>query len=373
MQRSVFFRNSVYFCRYFFVKLMLRPQKRKKYTGKIIAGILLIFLIAGGITVYRFYECIYDVNLSVIHKDEPFLYIPTGSNFDDVCSLLAETGLQDMKSFRWVAERMNYPAKVKFGRYRLTDGMSNIELVRMLRSGRQISVKVIFNNIRLDTQLAGAVTRNIEADSAGVMALLVDSAYLAERFNLTPRTVLSLFIPNTYEFFWDTSPKDFMDRMAKEYDHFWTESRRQKARETNLTPLQVTILASIIEEETQMNNEKPTMAGVYINRLNMGMLLQADPTIKYAAGDFTIKRVLNNHKEIQSPYNTYMYAGLPPGPICIPSIASIDAVLNYEKHDYLFFCAKEDFSGYHNFARTLQQHNRNAQAYQKALNNMRIF
>ena len=352
---------------------MSRYQKRKRYIGKIIAGILLMLLVAGGMTVYRFHKCIYGVNLSLIYKDDPFLYIPTGSAFDDVCSRLAEAGLHDTESFRWVANRMNYPAKLKSGRYRLTDGMNNIELVRMFRAGRQIPVKVIFNNIRLNTQFAGAVTRTIEADSSSIMALLTDSVYLAERFNLRPSTVLSLFIPNTYEFFWDTSPKGFMDRMAREYDHFWTESRRQKASDANLTPLQVAILASIIEEETQMNSEKPTMAGVYINRLNKGMLLQADPTVKYAAGDFTIKRVLNRHTKIQSPYNTYMYAGLPPGPICIPSIASIDAVLNYNRHDYLFFCAKDDFSGYHNFARTLQQHNRNAQAYQKALNHQKIF
>jgi len=352
---------------------MSRHQKRKKYGGKIIAVILLILLMAGGVIAYRFYKCIYDVNLSVIHKDEPFLYIPAGSAFDDVCSLLSEAGLHNTKSLRWVADRMNYSAIVKPGRYRLLDDMSNIELVRMLRAGRQIPVKVIFNNIRLNTQLAGAVTRTIEADSSSVMALLTDSAYLAEHFKLTTSTVLSLFIPNTYEFFWNTSAKGFMDRMTREHDLFWTERRRQKARDANLTPLQVTILASIIEEETQMNSEKPTMAGVYINRLNKGMLLQADPTVKYAAGDFTIKRVLNIHKKIQSPYNTYLYAGLPPGPICIPSIASIDAVLNYSRHDYLFFCAKEDFSGYHNFARTLQQHSRNAQAYQKALNDLKIF
>ena len=330
-------------------------------------------MIAGGVIARRLYERIYGVNLTVVRADEPFLYIPAGSGFDDVCSLLEEAGLHDAKSFRWVAGRMHYSEKVKSGRYRLTDDMSNIELVRMLRSGRQIPVNVTFNNIRLNTQLAGAATRTIEADSVGVMALLTDSAYLAEHFNLTTQTVLSLFIPNTYEFFWNTSPTGFMERMAKEHERFWTEARREKARNANLTPLQVTILASIIEEETQMDSEKPTMAGVYINRLNRGMLLQADPTIKFAAGDFTIRRLLNSHKEIESPYNTYLHAGLPPGPICIPSIASIDAVLNYQEHDYLFFCAKDDFSGFHSFARTLQQHSRNAQAYQRALNQMRIF
>ena len=346
---------------------------KKKNTGIIIACIALILMIAGGVAGYCFYGYIYNANLSVVNEDEPFLYIPANSDFDEVCALLEDAGLHDLPSFRRVAVRMNYPNKVKPGRYRLTDGMSNIELVRMLRSGRQIPVKVIFNNIRFATQLAGAVAPAIEADSVGIMALLSDSAFLAEHYQLSPRTVFSLFIPNTYEFFWNTSARGFMDRMAKEYERFWTESRRQKAREANMTPLQVSILASIIEEETQKDDEKPTMAGVYINRLNMGMRLQADPTLKFALGDFTIRRLLDRHKEIDSPYNTYKNAGLPPGPICIPSIASIDAVLNYAKHDYLFFCAKDDFSGYHNFAKTLQQHNRNAQAYQRALNQQRIF
>ena len=340
----------------------------------IIAGVTaLMLLIAGSIVAYSVYERIYSVNLSITQEDAFFLYIPTNSSFDDVCSIIEKAGLHDTESFRRVADRMNYPSRVKAGRYRLTDGMSNIELVRMLRSGRQIPVKVIFNNIRLSTQLAGAVASAIEADSSGIMALLTDSVYLAENFNLTPQTILSLCLPNTYEFFWNTSAKGFMERMAKEYERFWTESRREKAREAKLTPLQASILASIIEEETRIDSEKPVMAGVYINRLNRGMPLQADPTIKYAAGDFTIKRLLNSHKAIKSPYNTYLNAGLPPGPVCIPSIASIDAVLNYVKHDYLFFCAKPDFSGYHNFARTLQQHNRNAAEYHKALNNMKIY
>jgi UPF0755 protein len=352
---------------------MTEHQKRKKHTGKIIGFSLVILLIAGGITGYRIYQRIYDANLSVTGEEAVFLYIPTGSGFDDVCERLVEAGLRDAESFRWVAGRMNYPAKVKAGRYRLTDGMNNIELVRMLRSGRQIPVKVVFNNIRINTQLAGAVAPPLETDSASIMALLADSIYLAEHFNLTPQTILSLCIPNTYELFWNTSASGFLERMAKEHERFWTESRRQKARDVNLTPLQVSILASIIEEETQKDDEKTTMAGVYINRLNKGMLLQADPTLKFAAGDFTIKRVLDRHKNIQSPYNTYLNTGLPPGPICIPSIASIDAALNYEKHEYLFFCAKDDFSGYHSFAKTLAQHNRNAQAYQKALNNMRIY
>ena len=351
---------------------MLKHQK-KRYWLRVPGLIALILLITGIIITYRLYDRVYGINLSITGEEPYFMYIPTNSAFDDVCSRLEEAGLRDLESFLWVADKMNYPARVKAGRYRLTDGMSNIELVRMLRSGRQIPVSVIFNNIRISTQLAGAVAQFIEADSTSIIALLTDSAYLAEHFNHTPQTILSLCIPNTYEFLWNTSAKGFLDRMAKEHGNFWTETRREKARKAKLTPLQVTVLASIIEEETRMNDEKATMAGVYINRLERGIPLQADPTLKFAAGDFTIRRLLNRHKEIDSPYNTYKNAGLPPGPICIPSIASINAVLDYEKHDYLFFCAKEDFSGYHNFARTLQQHNRNAQAYQRALNNLRIY
>ena len=352
---------------------MCQHQKSKKYIWIIIGCIALLLLVAGSIICLRFREHIYGVNLSVTGEEACFLYLPTGSTFDDVCARLEEAGLHDAASFRLIAGKMNYPARVKAGRYRLTDSMSNIELIRMLRSGRQIPVKVVFNNIRINTQLAEAVAPSIEVDSAGIMALLTDSVYLAAHFRHTPQTILSLCIPNTYEFFWNTSAQDFLDRMAKEHDRFWTESRRQKARDAQLTPLQVSILASIIEEETQKDDEKPIMAGVYINRLNKEIPLQADPTVKYAAGDFSIRRVLNKHKEIQSPYNTYLNVGLPPGPICIPSIASIDAVLNYSKHDYLFFCAKEDFSGYHNFARTNAQHSRNAQAYQRALNHRKIY
>ena len=352
---------------------MTENKKRKKHTWKIIGFIALVLMIVSGVAGHRFYEQIYGVNLSVAPEESVFLHIPTNSAFDDVCALLEEAGLLDAKSFQWVAKRMNYPSRVRAGRYLLTDGMSNIELVRMLRSGRQVPVRVTFNNIRLNTHLAGAVSRTIEADSASIMAVLTDSDYLAERFNLCPQTILSLCIPNTYEFFWNTSAKGFLDRMEIEYERFWNENRREKAREANLTPLEVIILASIIEEETQRDGEKPTMAGVFINRLRRGMPLQADPTLKFALGDFTIRRVLNVHRTVVSPFNTYLNTGLPPGPICIPSIASIDAVLNFVRHDYLFFCARDDFSGYHAFARTLQEHNRNAQAYHRALNNLRIF
>ncbi|HPG72744.1 MAG TPA: endolytic transglycosylase MltG, partial [Bacteroidales bacterium] len=183
-----------------------------------------------------------------------------------------------------------------------------------------------------------------------------------------------MFLPNTYEFYWNTSARQFTDRMKQEYDVFWTEERIAKAKESEypMTQVQVSILAAIVEQETRMNDEKPRVAGVYINRLKKGMLLQADPTVIFAANDFSIQRVLFSHLEIDSPYNTYKYQGLPPGPICIPSVTSIDAVLNYEKHEYLYFCAKDDFSGYHSFAKTLQQHNANARKFHRALNQRQI-
>ncbi|GHT24365.1 aminodeoxychorismate lyase [Bacteroidia bacterium] len=302
----------------------------------------------------------------------PFLYIPTGSGFDEVCTLLVHNGLQDEASFRWVADKMHYPNKVKAGRYKLLDKMTNIELVRMLRSGRQIPVKLTFNNIRTGAQLAGIAAAPLEADSADIAQLFTDSVFLS-KYHLTPQTALSIFIPNTYEMLWNSSANDFWERMNKEYKRFWNAERTKQAENIGLTPLQVSILASIIEEETNIAEDKPIIAGVYMNRLHKGMELGACPTIKFVLGDFTITRILTKYTKIPSPYNTYLNTGLPPGNICVPSIASIDAVLNYTRHDYLFFCAKADFSGRHHFSRTLTQHNKYANEFQKELNKRKIY
>jgi len=205
------------------------------------------------------------------------------------------------------------------------------------------------------------------------LGLLNNKDFITE-LGFKKETVLCLFLPNTYEFYWSTDAKQFILRMNDEYKKFWNETRTKKAKEVNLTPIEVSILASIVQaEQGRFNDEKPTIAGLYINRLTQGIALQSDPTLVYAAGDFSIKRVLNVHKEINSPYNTYMYAGLTPGPINLPEISSIDAVLNYEKHDYLFMCAKDDFSGYHYFAKTASQHNVYAQRYHAALNGQKIY
>lgn len=291
------------------------------------------------------------------------LYIPTGSDYqyvkDEIYSLNV---LTSQRAFEWLVKRSHYDENVHPGRYVLTDGMTNQQLINMLRMGYQTPVKVVFNNMRTVEQLAGRIEDQIEADSLSIINEIHE-----ENVDAT------LFIPNTYEFYWNTGADDFVDRMKAEYDIFWNETRLQKAQDKNLTPREVSILASIVDKETTKTSEMPTIAGVYLNRLRKHWPLQADPTLVYALGDYNIRRVLDVHKNIDSPYNTYKYAGLPPGPICIPSIAAINAVLNAEKHNYFYFCAKDDLSGYHVFAKTITEHNRNADKYRKALNKNKIY
>jgi UPF0755 protein len=266
---------------------------------------------------------------------------------------------------------MKYGDRILPGRYRILNGMSNKELVVLLRSGRQEPVKLVFNNIRIRQQLASRVAAVLEADSASLMALLNDNAYLRE-FGLDSAGCLTLFIPNTYDFYWNTSADQFFRRMHREYQVFWNQGRKEKARRAALTRHQVSVLASIVEQETRQHDEKPLIAGVYINRYRKGLKLEADPTLVFALGDFSVRRVLSRYKEIDSPYNTYKYVGLPPGPICIPSIASIDAVLNYAEHPFLYFCARPDFSGYHVFAKSYNEHLANARRFHRELNRRNI-
>ena len=250
--------------------------------------------------------------------------------------------------------------------------MNNNELINLLRSGNQTPVKVIFNNVREIDQLAGKIGSQIEADSAAISETIYSAAF-REQTGLDSAKIKSIFLPNTYEFYWNTSADEYVDRMLEENDKFWNDTRKSKAAVIDLSRDEVVTLASIVEKETNKNDEKPALAGVYLNRIQHGWRLQADPTVVYAIGDFNIKRVLNVHKQIDSPYNTYLHLGLPPGPICIPSISSIDAVLNYDNNDYFFFCAKDDLSGYHVFAKTNAQHRKNARKYQEALDEMRIY
>lgn len=339
---------------------------------KIVAIVVVIIVCLGGVSAWELYSMIYRPNVG-FKADEKYFYIPTGSVYQDVSNALVQQGIIiNQTSFDWVSEQKKYKLNVKAGRYKLERGMSNNELVNLLRSGEQEPVMVTFNNVRFKEELAGKVASYIEADSLAIISLLNDRDF-ANKYGFNTTTLFTLFLPNTYEFWWNTSAEQFMERMAGEYKNFWTAERKQKAQKLGLSQSDVSILASIVQKETNMSDEKPVVAGVYLNRLKKGMLLQADPTLVYANRDFTARRVLNSHKAIDSPYNTYRYKGLPPGPICLPSIQSIDAVLNAKTHSYLYFCAKADGSGYHSFASTYNEHLNNARAFQRELNKRKVY
>lgn len=255
---------------------------------------------------------------------------------------------------------------VRTGRYVLTGDDSALDVFYKLRGGLQQPVDLVVPSVRTSGQLAERLASQLMLDSASIARALGDSAVCA-RHGFTRQTMPAMFIPDTYEVYWDTGVDRLLSRMHREYDAFWNERRRAKAEALGMTPLEVSILASIVDEETAIDDEKPTVAGLYVNRLRRGMPLQADPTVKYAVGDFGLQRILHKHLQVDSPYNTYLHPGLPPGPIRVPSVAGIDAVLDCERHDYLYMCAKEDFSGRHNFASTLARHNANAARYRRAL------
>lgn len=344
-------------------------MNKKKRFFRLISLVLIVTLIIAAGVGYLFYKKIYDNNVSNTVGEKSYLYIRTGASFEEVLDSLSNSKLlKNTESFKWVCEKKNYTNKVKPGRYEIKAGMSNNEIVNMLRSGNQKALNVTFNSIRTKQELAKRISEQLEFDSSSLMDLLNNKAYL-KSFGFDPETVISMFIPNTYQFYWNQSPKKFFEKMNGEYKKFWSDKRLAKLKKLKMSSLEVSTLASIVQAEQSVHNdEKSTVAGLYINRLKMGMPLESDPTLVFALGDFSIRRVLNKDKEIESPYNTYKYRGLPPAPINLPEISSIDAVLNYKKHNYIFMCAKEDFSGYHNFSRTLAQHNRYARQYQLALN-----
>lgn len=328
--------------------------------------LFLLFSILFITFVFYFYQICYTPNI-LVGKEPRELIIPDSASFKTVQQILHEGGyVQDLVSFSFLARLMKYDRQVKPGRYILNSNMNNLQTIRYLRLGKQEPVMITFNNVRLIPELAKKITRNIamtpEAFEAEVIRFAMNNNYGFNKDN-----VLAMFIPNTYEVYYDVSPEELIERMYQEYRKFWNEERAAKADALGLTPIEVSILASIVQAETVKREEGPVIAGLYINRLKKGMLLQADPTLVYASGDFSLKRVLNEHKEIESPYNTYKYKGLPPGPINMPEIYFIDAVLNYKASNYLYMCAREDFSGYHNFASSLTEHNRNAARYQQAL------
>lgn len=303
------------------------------------------------------------------YLEENMVTIPTNSTFEEVIEILkAKDLIQNETTFRFLSEKMNYQrSPMRSGRFQVEPGWSMVDLIRHLRNGEQAPVMVVLTNERLLEEVAAKVARFIEPDSTDFMAIFNDEAYLRE-MGYSKETLMSLFIPNSYEFFWNTSAQSFMDRMIREHKSFWNKNDRlKKAKALDLEPAEVYTLAAIVERETQNNPEKPRMAGVYLNRLEKGIRLQADPTCVFATRDFNTKRVTNYHLKFDSPYNTYLYAGLPPGPISMASISSLDAVLNAEDHDYIYFCAKGDGSGLHAFAKTLSGHNQNAAKYRENL------
>ncbi len=329
--------------------------------------VVLFILVAGKLLWWIYSPCVVIEN----SKDN-YINIPTGSEYEDVRKIVADRGLvKNIKAFDWVAKRKNYSNFIHAGHYEFEDGLNNNDLINLLRSGIQIPVNLIFNNIRSLERLSGIVAGQIEADSSEIINLLLDENYISQ-FGFTHETVMGAFIPNTYEFYWNTSASGFVERMVDEYEKFWNKERKDKVEAKSLTIKQVSTLASIVDRETVRETEKTRIAGVYLNRLKRGIRLQADPTIIFAIGDFSRNRVLKADLLVDSPYNTYRHAGLPPGPISVPSVSGIDAVLNAEDHSFLYFCARADMSGYHHFSKSLREHNRYAQKYRQALNKLKI-
>ena len=344
------------------------------YIKRLLLIVVFIGLIIAGIISYMVYDALFKPNTS-FDQEEVFIYIPTNSTFSDVSTIMTPY-LKKQGTFEAVARRKKYVDYVKAGRYRVEKNMNNNEIINSLRS-QNIPVIVSFNNQETLADLAGRIGAQIEADSLSLLGAFTDPEFLKKR-NFDEHTGITPYIPNSYEFFWNTSAVEFRARMLKEYDNFWTEDRKNKASKRDLSPNEVISLASIVQKETAKVDERPRVAGVYLNRLKRNMRLQADPTVIYAIKwetgnyDTVIKRVLYRDLELDSPYNTYKYAGIPPGPITMPDISAIEAVLNPENHQFLYFVANVKDFGYHIFAENLTQHNRNKAQYIRWLNEQNV-
>jgi len=344
-------------------------KSKLSFLKKIIISFFLIIILVLGVGGYLAYKTIYQPNVNLGDKKSQIIYIPTGSSFSDVVQILMENNIIENRStFEWLSEKKKYNNAIKPGKYRVLGNMNNNELINLLRAGIQEPVELNFNGLKTKSQLISRLSKRIEADSLSLYYAFNDNAYL-KKYGFHSSTVQALFIPDTYEFYWNTSVDEFFERMASAYKTFWTEERMQKAQQMGFSQTEVAVLASIVQSEQCCDsNEQKMIAGLYINRLNKGMLLQSDPTVIFAIGDFSIQRVSFEQTRFNSPFNTYMYKGLPPAPIGFVSKSSMDAVLNYTKSDYIYMCAKEDFSGKHNFAKTYQEHQQFAKKYRAALN-----
>ena len=338
---------------------------RKKWVRGLIATLIVLAVVLLGSAYVVFYSAFSSEEHAVI-------YINEGDTAEDVYKKVRETAHpRTMALFRWLCRAKGYEDKVRPGRYDMGKGIGVMTAVGNLRSGAQTPVMLTVPATHTTDRLAGKIAKHLRADSADFAQVFRDTVLL-DSLGVNRQTLATLFLPNTYEVYWTVSPRQFLWRMKKEHDRFWEGSRERRAKKIGFTPTEVCVLASIVDQETRYKPEKPTIAGLYINRVRKGMKLEADPTVKFAMQDFALRRVLRRHLETDSPYNTYRYAGLPPGPICIPEGETIDAVLNYKETDYLFMCAKEDFSGSHNFARTFAEHDKNAKRYAAALNSRGI-
>lgn len=338
---------------------------------KLLFALAILFLI-GCVLAFVAYRSIFTTNTQGLKSDSEVFFIPSGSNMEQLMDTLeSREFLDDSKSFSRVASLMKFQ-NPKPGKYLIKKGWSNKDIVSNLRAGRQEPVKLTFNNQRTINDLAGIFSGELEVDSIELMKFIT-TEFLPVNEKYSREDVLTLFIPNTYQLFWNISASKLLSRFRDEHEKFWNVSRMNKLKEIGLSQIEAYTLASIVQKETLVNDEKPTVAGVYLNRLRREQMLQADPTVVFANGDFTIRRVLNKHLAFDSPYNTYKYPGLPPGPICMPDISSIDAVISPEQHRYLYFCASTDNSGRHVFAKTLVEHNRNANRYRAYLNKERIY
>lgn len=347
----------------------MNKEQKKKYL--ITIGICLLAVL--GVFYYYFFAAFSQ------KAETQYVYIDSNDNIDSVLTKLTPIGTKaGMTAFSTLAHHSSYRNSIRTGRYKVSTSIGALQLFRHLKNGLQDPIHLTIPSVRTLDQLASEVSKKLIIDSTTILKAL-SSETTCRKYGYNTNTIACMFIPNTYDIYWNISLDKFLERMQKESKEFWNESRIKKAQDLHLTPIQVITLASIIDEETANDKEKPMIAGMYYNRLNYrdekypeGMPLQADPTIKFALKDFDLKRIYNNMLHINSPYNTYTNVGLPPGPIRIPSVAGIDAVLNLVHHDYLYMCAKEDFSGTHNFARTYQEHLENAEKYSKALNNRGI-
>jgi len=350
---------------------MTTKKKTKKKAKTSYKAIKWVGTIAAAAILYVAY-ILFAPNISPKEGKKAYLCIPDSSSLNDVTKLLEkDANVFNMSSFNQVASLLHYGSKIRPGRYEIKPHMNNFQLVRILRSGRQTPVKLTFNNIRTKEQLAARLGTQLMADSVSILKLLNDSAFLTQ-YGLTPTTSIALFIPNTYEVFWNLNANDLFERMNKEYTKFWTDERKAQAAAIPMTPVEVSTLASIVEEETNNKTDRPKVAGLYINRLKADMPLQADPTLKFAVGDFGLKRLTLKQILFISPYNTYRNHGLPPGPIRVASESGIDAVLNYAHHNYIYMCASETFNGEHKFAINWAEHQANAKRYQQKLNELNI-